>query len=125
MVLLSLSLVPPLAYAQPQGSRAGHDAGSPDCKSSYDGDYIPHCDFVNADPSAQGSNIPKCDGSYQDCYTEDGYFCEVGSGELGCEIEDSSNSDDDGGNSDNDDQTEGDQDQTVGDADPEDNLLGN
>jgi hypothetical protein len=31
------------------------------------------------------ANLPKCDGSYQDCITESGHVCEAGSGEHECE----------------------------------------
>ena len=39
------------------------------------------CDEDNSE------DLPECDGSYQDCVTDDGYFCEAGSSDHGCEID--------------------------------------
>lgn len=36
---------------------------------------------------SQLESLPQCDGSYQDCITKDGYFCEAGSGAHECEEE--------------------------------------
>jgi hypothetical protein len=32
------------------------------------------------------ANLPLCDGSYEDCVTEDGYVCEAGSTDEECEL---------------------------------------
>jgi hypothetical protein len=34
------------------------------------------------------SNLPKCDGSYQDCETDSGFVCKAGSTEDSCELDD-------------------------------------
>lgn len=39
--------------------------------------------FASSDPD----ELPKCDGSYRDCTTEEGYFCEAGSTSPECECD--------------------------------------
>src|SRR5215207_3689660 len=34
----------------------------------------------------ENAKLPLCDGSYQDCVTEDGYVCEAGSTDEECEL---------------------------------------
>jgi hypothetical protein len=106
-------------------------AGGADCsdvfdteKGHYDDNYRPECDFVNEDAKA-GDSVPKCDGSYQDCYTEDGFFCEAGSGEHFCEVEDEDEGDngDSGSSNTNNDDDNGETEE--GSATNEDNLFGN
>jgi hypothetical protein len=95
MAVLVASLVPTLVMTTETETEVS--ASGADCshlfnreKGHYDGNYQPQCDFANADAKA-GDSVPKCDGSYQDCYTEDGFFCEAGSGEHYCEVEEPDN----------------------------------
>lgn len=75
-------------------------------------------------------DLPECDGSYQDCVTEDGFYCEAGSGEHECEVEveeeesnDNDNDRDNDGSSDDDGARE--DDDNEGGGSNEDNLFGN
>ena len=54
-----------------------------DDKDCWDnGEYNGKCDEDNGE-----EDLPECDGSYQDCITDDGYFCEAGTSDHGCEID--------------------------------------
>jgi hypothetical protein len=54
-----------------------------DDKDCWDnGEYNGKCDEDNSE-----EELPKCDGSYQDCVTEEGYTCEAGSTAHECEID--------------------------------------
>jgi hypothetical protein len=38
--------------------------------------------------AGEDCSLPECDGSFQDCITQDGNFCEAGSDTHGCECSD-------------------------------------
>jgi hypothetical protein len=55
------------------------------------GDEDKDC-WDNGEPNGKcdeddSEDLPECDGSYQDCVTDDGYICEAGSSDHGCEID--------------------------------------
>ena len=59
--------------------------GGPGTTGQCEGDDEPYRNNDNDNGNTDG-DLPRCDGSYQDCVTENIYFCEAGSTDDNCEL---------------------------------------